>query len=216
MYQMNSAYYPAQKRSCGCGKTEHMSYPRCISQAEVQLMNAFRSIWQQHVEWARMTIISIAEKLPDEALVTKRFLRNATDMANLLKPFYGPETASQFEALIKDHFVIAAQLVKAAQTGDTAKAAEIEKKWYANANEMALFLSRINPYWSYQEMQAMWYEHLALTKNEAVFRLKKDYASDIATYDRIEQQALMMADMFTNGIVKQFYWLFQPPCHHLY
>lgn len=205
---MNSAYYPAQNRSCGCGKSGHYNQRRCISPAEVQLMNAFRSVWEQHVEWTRMTIISIIESRPDEELVTKRLLRNATDMANVLKPFYGLEAAKHFEALVKDHLVIAAQLVKATKAGETTKAAEIEKKWYEDANDIAVFQSRINPYWSYNEMQAMWFENLALLKEEVVARIKKDYAADIAIYDKIEQQALMMADAFTDGIVKQFYWLF--------
>lgn len=50
----------------------------------------------------------------------------------------------------------------------------------------------------------MLHEHLALTKSEAVARLNQDYASDIAFYDQIEKQALMMADAMTEGIVQQF------------
>jgi hypothetical protein len=57
-------------------------------------------------------------------------------------------------------------------------------------------------------MRAMLYEHLALTKSEAVSRLNNDFASDIATYDKIEQQALSMADAITDGIVKQFPYMF--------
>jgi hypothetical protein len=53
-------------------------------------------------------------------------------------------------------------------------------------------------------MREMWYEHLALTKAEAVARLNNDFEEDIAIFDKIEKEALMMADSFSNGIIRQF------------
>lgn len=79
-----------------------------------------------------------------------------------------------------------------------------EKKWYANADEIASFLNSINPNWPKSVLLNMLHEHLRMTKNEAVFRLSQKYQSDIDEYDKIEKQALEMADAFTDGIVKQF------------
>jgi hypothetical protein len=107
--------------------------------------------------------------------------------------------------MIHDHLVIAAQLVKVTKVGDNQMASDAEKRWYANADEIVYFLNQINPNWSVENMRSMWYEHLALTKSEAVARLSKDYAKDIAVFNQIEQEALMMADSFANGIIRQFY-----------
>jgi len=187
----------------------HQNTCTCVSTPHLALNNIFRTLWEQHVAWTRMVIISIAGDLPDEELTTKRLLRNPTDMANVINPFYGNEISSKFEQLFRDHLVIAAQLVKAAKAGNSRAAADAEHRWYANADDIASFLNSINPYWSEEVLRAMLHEHLALTKNEAVFRLNKDYASDISTFDRIEQQALEMADAFTEGIVKQCPMYFQ-------
>ncbi len=62
----------------------------------------------------------------------------------------------------------------------------------------------INPYWSAQEWQKMLYDHLAMTKDEAVDILTQKYADSINMFENIERQALDMADMMTQGIVKQF------------
>jgi len=43
-----------------------------------------------------------------------------------------------------------------------------------------------------------------MTEAEAVYRLQKKYAEDIAEYDQIEQQALVMADTMSIGMIKQF------------
>lgn len=170
----------------------------------MNLINTFRSLWEQHVEWTRMVIISMAENLPDVNLVTNRLLRNPQDMANVIAQYYGPQNASTFQRLLTEHLSIAADLVNAAKANDTMRAQEAERKWYQNADQIVDFLSSINPYWSKQELHNMFYEHLALTKSEAVERLHKNYANDIALYDRIEALALRMADTFSQGIIRQF------------
>ncbi|MPM89568.1 hypothetical protein SDC9_136678 [bioreactor metagenome] len=50
----------------------------------------------------------------------------------------------------------------------------------------------------------MLYDHLAMTKNEAVDILTQKYENSINTFDYIEQQALIMADLMTQGLIKQF------------
>jgi hypothetical protein len=181
----------------------------CISEQEVSLKSSMRLVWEQHVYWTRLTIISLAFNLPDVDFVTARLLRNATDMGNLLKPYYGNKIAAKFSNLIREHLVIAVELVKAAKAGNQKAVAAAERRWYANGEEIAEFLSTINPYISKNKFKEMFFEHLALTTSEAVFILQKDYKSSIAVFDKIEAEALQMADTITVGIVKQFPKKFQ-------
>jgi len=174
------------------------------SKSEVYLRNVMRMLWEQHIVWTRMTIISIIKDSPDLDFVTKRLLQNPIDFKKVLKPFYGDEIASQFSNLFTSHLVIAAQLVKAAKSGYNNEAAAAEKKWYENADEIAVFLAKINPYWTKENWKTMLYEHLKMTKSEAVNILTNNYAQSITDYDEIEKQALKMADVMAEGIVKQF------------
>ena len=155
-----------------------------------------------------MTITSIVFNLPDLPQVQKRLLQNATDLANCLRPFYGDKIADRYAELIKEHLVLAAELVTAAVKGDTKTAEQKEKDWYRNADEIALFLSSINPYLSYAELQKMFYTHLALTKHEAVSMIQKNYEEDIRVFDQIEAQILEMSDMIAHAIVMQFPHMF--------
>jgi hypothetical protein len=181
----------------------------CASEQEVHLSNAMRLVWEQHVYWTRMTTNSIAFNLPDVDAVTARLLRNATDMGKLLKPFYGNKIAAKFSNFIREHLLIATEFVKAAKAGNQKAAADAERRWYANGEVIAKFLSRINPFISREEFQEMFFEHLALTTKEALFILQNKFQSSIAMFDRIEAQALLMADTITNAIVKQFPGKFQ-------
>ena len=76
-------------------------------------------LWEQHVVWTRLTIISIVFSLPDVDLLTNRLLRNPKDFEALLRPLYGDRVASWFADLFTSHLVIAAELVNAAKAGDT-------------------------------------------------------------------------------------------------
>ncbi|UQZ37706.1 acetylglutamate kinase [Paenibacillus sp. PK3_47] len=163
-----------------------------------------RMLWEQHVAWTRMAITSLVFGLPDTDAVLARLLQNAPDMGNAFKPFFGENIGNTYTRLITEHLSIAADLVKAAKAGDTSSAAAAEKKWYANADEIISFLSSILSYLPKEEFKKMFYEHLALTQAEAVAMLNKDYKASIQIYDRIERQALMMADMIRNAILLQF------------
>lgn len=99
--------------------------------------------------------------------------------------------------------MLAAQLIKEVKAGDNAAAAATERRWYANGDEIAAFLSSINPHWSREEMARMWREYLDLVKAQAVVRLNRDYTAEIAFYDRGEQLLLEMADEFTAGMIRQ-------------
>ncbi|WP_312642155.1 acetylglutamate kinase [Hydrogenoanaerobacterium sp.] len=169
-----------------------------------QLIDLLRKLWEQHIMWTRSFIISTAEGLGDLPMVTERLLRNPSDFAKVFKQFYGPEIAEQLEKLFREHLLIAADLVTALKVGDTAKAAESNKKWYANADEIAAFLSSINPYWDDRQWRNLLYDHLDMTAKEATERLNKQYEEDVKRYDTIEHNALQMADFMASGILAQF------------
>lgn len=170
----------------------------------IALVNTFRKLWEQHGLWTRSFIISDAENLKDLQLVTKRLLRNPSDFADALQKYYGKDKAQKFDTLLTAHLTIAADLVNAAKAGNTESVNTIRTKWYKNAEDIADFLSSINPYWSKNQWRNLLFDHLKLVENEATLRLNKDYAKDIALYDAIEDESLMMADYMSDGIAKQF------------
>ena len=86
-----TAVYPGANLNCIYPEyrdygQNYRSAPTKISKSEVDLTNALRMLWEQHIAWTRMTIISMIASLPDVDLVTKRLLRNPIDFARALKP----------------------------------------------------------------------------------------------------------------------------------
>ena len=169
------------------------------------LQAAMRKLWEDHITWTRVFIISAAADLPDKDAATKRLLQNQVDIGNAIKPYYGAAAGDQLTALLKDHILISADVVAAAKANDKAKLDAANARWFANADQIAAFLSKANPKnWPEAEMKTMMHDHLILTTNEAVARLHGDWAADVAAYDAVHQQILQMADMLAMGIAKQF------------
>jgi len=167
--------------------------------------DAMRKLWEDHITWTRLVIIGTFEDLPDLDPTVQRLLQNQVDIGNAVKPFYGDEAGEQLTALLTDHILIAAEILQAAKNGDTAALEDAVERWYANADDIAVFLNAANPkHWPLEEMKAMMREHLDLTLEEAVTYLNGDYEASIAAYDLVHNQALEMADMLSEGIIKQF------------
>ena len=166
--------------------------------------DAMRKLWEDHITWTRLFIVSAAADLPDKDATTQRLLQNQTDIGNAIKAFYGDAAGEKLTALLRDHILISADVVTAAKMQDMPKKDEAARRWGANADEIATFLTTANPKnWPAAEMKIMMHDHLDLTTKEAVARLQGDWAADIAAYEKVHEQILKMADMLADGIIKQ-------------
>jgi hypothetical protein len=170
--------------------------------------DAMRKLWEDHITWTRLYIVSAATlpgDLPDLGPTTDRLLANQTDIGNALRPFYGDAAGDEVTALLREHILTAAQLIAAAKAGDDAAVQTASTAWYANAHEIAVALHGLNPdHWSLADLDAMMKAHLDLTLDEAVARLQGRYADDVVAYDRVHAEILDMADMLSSGIIAQF------------
>ncbi len=172
--------------------------------AGINLRVAMRGLWDAHVTWTRLYIISSVAGMPDAPNAAARLMQNQDDIGNAIKPYYGDEAGNKLTALLKNHISAAGAVVMAAKAGNQAKLVPAQAQWSANADSIADFLSSANPNWPRQALADMLHEHLRVTTEEAVARIKKDWAGDVKAYDAIHTQAMMMADALSAGIIKQF------------
>lgn len=174
------------------------------SKSAIELKMQMRKLWEDHIAWTRLYIVSAVNGLDSTDKYAARLLKNQEDIGNAIKPVYGDAAGDKLTALLKDHILLAAELVKAAKAGDSAAAAEAEKKWYANGDDIAGFLSGANPNWTKAALKEMMDTHLSLTKAVAVAAIGKDWDAEIKATDSNHEHILMMSDALSDGIVKQF------------
>ena len=174
------------------------------SQSVVAFRLTMRKLWEWHIVYTRNYILSALANLKDDRKIAERLLSNQEGIGNAMKPFYGEKAGKRFSTLLKDQIRIAADIVTTAKTGNNDGMSTGEKKWHENADEIADFLSGLNPNWTKEILADMLYKQIDFTTAEIVSRLKKDWAADIEAYDKGYNYMMMFADALTDGIAKQF------------
>jgi hypothetical protein len=164
-----------------------------------------RKLWEDHITWTRLAIISLEGNTPDTKATVARLLRNQADLGNAVKPYYGATAGKALTKLLREHILIAADLIAAAKAGDSAKVADAQERWTANADQISALLHGANPHnWPLAALKAEMHMHLKLTGDEAVAHLQGKWAADVAAYDKVHTHILHMSDLLADGIVAQF------------
>jgi hypothetical protein len=176
-----------------------------ISRSEFALRQEMRRLWEDHITWTRLAIISLTTDSGDTDATVGRLLKNQTDIGDAVKPFYGEAAGNELTRQLRLHILIAADVVAAARAGNQAALADAQARWLANADDIAAVLNSVNPkHWELATMKAEMHKHLDLTTQEAVARLQGNWSADVAAYDQIHEHILHMSDLLSSGLVKQF------------
>jgi hypothetical protein len=167
--------------------------------------DGMRKLWEDHITWTRLAVVSFAAGLPDLQATENRLLANQVDIGNAIKPFYGRKAGNRLTTLLREHILGAVALLHAAKSRDAAAISDASKAWYANARQIADFLHAANPHnWPRRQMRRMMKAHLDETLAEAQDRLNGRFAADIRDYEAVHRHILRMADMLSSGIIRQF------------
>ena len=172
--------------------------------ASTSLKLAMRRLWTDHTVYTRLYIVSAFAQIPDAQTVAGRLLRNQEDIGNAIVPFYGKDAGNKLTELLKQHIIIATEVVAAAMSGDQKKFAESDKKWVTNSDDIATFLSSANPNWPKKDAADLLHLHLQLIREFVTARLAKNYAEDIKKLDEYFTEGMLIADTLSEGVIKQF------------
>ena len=191
--------------SSGEAKENPVESPLKMSASAVELKTDMRKLWVDHVVWTRNVELCIIDDLGGKTQVVDRLMKNQDQIGNAMKTYYGEIAGKQLTDLLRTHISIAAEFLQNTKKGDQKASDESNKKWYKNAEEISEFLSKANPVnWKMDEMKMMMNNHLKLTTDEAMARKNKNYDADVEAFDKTQNEILKMADMLTDGILKQF------------
>ena len=204
-FVMVSRLTPAHADETTAGGHGHTTAVAPRTAAQNAFHDQMRKLWEDHVTWTRLAIVTFADASPSFDATAGRLLQNQTDIGNAIKPFYGPAAGNELTTLLDDHITIAVELMQAAKTGNTDAFNAANTRWYANGNDIADFLATANPgSWPDAAMRDEMTQHLDQTLAEAAHELHRQYPASVTDYEGIHAHILMMADQLSAGIIAQF------------
>jgi hypothetical protein len=190
-----------------CDKEDMTDHDHAVTTSSkyIQLNQGLRQLWSDHMQWTYSTVEAFFHQNDQLEPRLNRLLQNQKDLGAAIVPYYGQAAGDQLAALLTTHIQQAVPVLTAAKAIDQQALDKALADWYDNAKQIADFLSAANPtYWPASATEPMMKEHISTTVTYAVDLLKGDYAQSIIDYDKAYQHMMMMADVLSDGISKQF------------
>ena len=113
--------------------------------AETQ--QAFRDLWVGHIFWVRHVVLNNATHNPKARdAAEEEVVANARQIASTMTPFYGEAAAKELFSLLDINYGAVKEYSEATVAGNTRRQDAALTRLASNADDIAVFLRRINPY----------------------------------------------------------------------
>jgi len=170
-----------------------------------QTAAVLRNLWVDHIFWVRNVSIatfnknSVATKVAEQRVVA-----NAQLIAAAIEPFYGIAAKEQFFKLLAGHYgAISAYLAAVTKEDVSAQAAAIQSLTL-NAEEIAIFLSKANPYLPQETLNSLLLAHGGHHIKQIQQLQEQNYESEAKTWEEMKDHVYQMADATADALGKQF------------
>lgn len=170
-----------------------------------EMKQALRDLWVGHIFWVRHVVSNIATNDPEERdAAEKEVGANTKQIANTITPFYGEAASEKFFSLIDINYGAVREYSEATVAGNKRQQDAALAHLASNADDIADFLSHLNPYLQKDTVRGLIAAHGAHHVLQINQYKGKEYAHLGATWPMMRQHVYVIADTMTTALAKQF------------
>jgi len=171
----------------------------------IQTAASLRELWLGHIFWVRNVSIAAIDK-NDSAVKSaeQQAVSNAKAIAASIEPFYGAAAEQGFFKLLAGHYrAVKAYLVATVAANATAQATTTQALT-SNAEEIAVFLSKANPYLPKDAVQGLLLAHGGHHIQQIQQLKARQYEAEAQTWEEMKKHVYQIADATADALAKQF------------
>jgi hypothetical protein len=164
-----------------------------------------RDLWIGHIFWVRAVSIATIEKQDDVAKIAEQqAVSNAKSIAATIEPFYGAAAKDAFFKLLAGHYGAVKAYLLATVADDTAKQGIATQSLTSNAEEIAGFLSKANPYLPKDAVNNLLQAHGGHHIQQIQQLKNRKYGAEAETWEDMKSHIYQIADATADALAKQF------------
>ncbi len=170
-----------------------------------EMKQALRDLWVGHIFWVRHVVSNIATNDPEEGdAAEKEVAANTKQIASTMTPFYGEAASEKLFSLLDINISAVREYSEATVAGNKRQQDAALTRLASNADDIADFLSQLNPYLPKDTVRGLIAAHGAHHVIQINQYKAKEYAHLGATWPMMRQHVYVIADTMTTALAKQF------------
>ena len=183
--------------------------PRAVGNANparvAEMKQTCRDLWLGHIYWVEHVVSNIVTNDPAKRDAAKKeVVANTKQIANMVTPFYGEAASEKLYSLLNVNTDAVREYSEATVAGNTQQQEAALARLASNADDIADFLSQVNPYLQRDTVRSLIAAHGAHHVLQINQYRKKEYAHLEETWPMMRQHVYVIADTLTMALVKQF------------
>ena len=170
-----------------------------------EMKQALRDLWVGHIFWVRHVVSNIATNDQEEGdAAEKEVVANTKQIASTMTPFYGEAASEKLFSLLDINISAVREYSEATVAGNKRQQDAALTRLGSNADDIADFLSQLNPYLPKDTIRGLIAAHGAHHVIQINQYKAKEYAHLGATWPMMRRHVHVIADTMTTALAKQF------------
>ncbi len=175
---------------------------QCFTYEQVDGIYNIRMFWFELFIWVRSLMISKYLGVGNETEIYDRLGQVPENYVKNLRQFFGDNPAiDELQLELNTYIALIDSLIDAQKEGNADAVNRITQLLYQNADERAISVSKLNPFWEQNEWKARLYNNLRLTLDESNTFLTGDYARNLDIFDTLLDLAENTSGYFAQGLI---------------